>query len=381
MKKIVILGSSGSIGTQALDVIRKLGKKVAVSGLSAHSNVELFKKQLLEFKPAVASIWHENSAILLRKWCKENKIRTKIYFGQEGLLKLASFQSANTVLCALVGAAGLIPLIEAVKAGKTVALANKEALVIAGDIVYAEAKKSGAKIIPVDSEHSAIFQCLKGDAHNAKRIILTASGGPFYKNKNHTNASVEQALIHPTWLMGKKITIDSATLMNKGLEAIEAHFLFNMPFEKIEIVIHPQSVVHSLVEFVDGSTLAQMSEPDMRIAIQYAITYPERFKSCAKPLDLSRPRTLEFFPPDFRRFPCLELALNAGRMGGLMPVVLNAANEVAVELFLDNKIKFTDIAQIVAKALKGFKNKKNPALNDIIFTDAVVRNAVLNSYK
>jgi len=381
MKKIVILGSSGSIGTQALDVIRKLGKKAVVSGLSAHSNVELFKKQLLEFKPAVASIWYENSAILLRKWCKEKNIRTKIYFGQEGLLKLASLQSANTVLCALVGAAGLIPLIEAVKAGKTIALANKEALVIAGDIVYAEAKKSGAEIIPVDSEHSAIFQCLKGDVHNAKRIILTASGGPFYKNKNHTNISVEQALLHPTWLMGKKITIDSATLMNKGLEAIEAHFLFNMPFEKIEIVIHPQSVVHSLVEFVDGSTLAQMSEPDMRIAIQYAITYPQRFESCAKSLDLSKPRILEFFPPDFRRFPCLELALNAGSMGGLMPAVLNAANEAAVELFLNSKIKFTDIAQIVAKVLKGFKNKKNPTLNDILFTDSVVRNAVLNSYK
>ena len=381
MKKIVILGSSGSIGTQALDVIRKLGKKAVVSGLSAHSSIELLKKQLLEFKPEVASIWHENSAILLRKWCREKNIHTKIYFGQEGLVKLATLKSANTILCALVGAAGLIPLMEAVKAGKTIALANKEALVMAGDIVYAQAKKSGAKIIPIDSEHSAIFQCLKGDAKNVKRIILTASGGPFYKNKNHENISVKQALAHPTWLMGKKITIDSATLMNKGLEAIEAHFLFNMPYEKIEIAIHPQSVVHSLVEFVDCSTLAQMSEPDMRIAIQYAITYPERFESCARPLDLSRPRTLEFFPPDFTRFPCLRLALNAGRVGGLMPAVLNAANEAAVELFLNSKIKFTDIAHIVAKALKGFKNKKNPSLNDIIFTDSVVRNAVLNSYK
>ena len=381
MKKIVILGSSGSIGTQALSVIRKLENKAVVYGLSCNTNIELLKKQILEFKPLVASIWQENSAIILQKWCDEKNIRTKIYFGQEGLVKLATLKTANTVLCAIVGAAGLVPLIEAIKCGKTIALANKEALVIAGDIVYAEAKKSGAKIIPVDSEHSAIFQCLNSDVNSANRIILTASGGPFYKNKNHNNISVKQALAHPTWKMGEKITIDSATLMNKGLEVIEAHFLFNMPYDKIEIVIHPQSVVHSLVEFVDGSTLAQMSEPDMRIAIQYAITFPQRYKSCAKPLNLKSSRVFEFVPPNFKLFPCFLLAINAGRIGGLMPAVLNASNEAAVELFLKNKIKFTDIAKIVAKALKGFKNKKNPTLNDIIFTDAVVRNTVLNSYK
>jgi 1-deoxy-D-xylulose-5-phosphate reductoisomerase len=281
----------------------------------------------------------------------------------------------DLVLSGVVGAAGLKALLSALQMGRTVALANKESLIMAGELVTRTAKEHGAAILPVDSEHSAMFQCIQGQSGNAiHKIILTASGGPFYGVRGDlSKVTVEKALAHPNWVMGKKITIDSATLMNKGLETIEAHHLFSVPFEKIQIVIHRQSIVHSAVEFEDGSVIAQLSHPDMCLPIQYALTYPERRPCPVRRLDFSRMKRLDFASPDFRKFPCLELALGAGRAGGTMPAVLSASNEVAVGSFLEQKIRFTDIARVVDKTIAGHKKIPNPCLDDILESDRWAR--------
>ncbi|MBN1622643.1 MAG: 1-deoxy-D-xylulose-5-phosphate reductoisomerase [Endomicrobiales bacterium] len=370
MKRITILGSTGSIGRQTFKVIRKLKKDFKVVGLSANSNLPKLKSQIKEFHPEIAAILSKDAGIELKDWCRKNKLKTRVTDGLEGLVELSKYNS-DILLSAVVGSVGLEPLISAIRTGKDIALANKESLVIAGKLIMAEARKHDVKILPVDSEHSAIFQCLKDEGlKKIKRIILTASGGPFYNyNRKHSTINVTQALDHPTWKMGPKITIDSATLMNKGLEAIEAHHLFNVPMDKIDIVIHPQSIVHSMVEFVDGSTLAQMSHPNMELPIQYALTYPQRYVSNLKKLNLTDVEKLEFYKPDFNKFRCLKLALEAGRAGGTMPVVMNAANEIAVGLFLNKKIKFTKIASIIDKVMSKHRSIKNPTLKQILQVD------------
>jgi 1-deoxy-D-xylulose-5-phosphate reductoisomerase len=375
MKKIVILGSTGSIGTQALDVVRSNPREFSVVGLAGRSNLALLKRQITEFKPRIAAVWSDEDAAELARWCRRHRRGARIVSGLPGLREVARTASAELVLSAVVGSIGLEPLLAAIAAGKTIALANKEALVIAGELIMSEARAHGVTILPVDSEHSAIFQCLKNEKISAaRRILLTASGGPFYRSvKEPADITVADALAHPTWKMGKKITIDSATLMNKGLEAIEASHLFGVGLDRIEIVIHPQSIVHSLVEFVDRSVIAQMSMPDMRLPIQYALTYPARIPSRVPPLDLPLVRTLSFDVPDFRRFPCLELALSAGRRGGTMPAVMNAANEVAVGRFLSGDILFTDIAGIISAVMKKHRTVRRPTLDTIIAADAAAR--------
>ena len=302
--------------------------------------------------------------------------RTKIVAGPEGLQEVASFAGADIVLSAISGAAGLLPTLAAIEAGKDIALANKETMVIAGDIVTEKAREKGVSILPVDSEHSAVFQCLQGQQHgNIKKIILTASGGPFlnYKKSELKKVTVSEALRHPRWKMGKKITIDSASMMNKGLEVIEAKWLFDLEMEQIDILIHPQSVVHSMVEFVDGSLLAQMGIPDMRTPIAYALTYPERIKNDLPLLDLAKTKNLEFLQPDVKKFTCIRLAYEAGTCGGTMPAVLNASNEVTVEAFLDKKIKFVDLPEIIDKVLSGHKVVKKPALEELLQADKWAR--------
>jgi 1-deoxy-D-xylulose-5-phosphate reductoisomerase len=375
MKKIALLGSTGSIGRQVIDVVRAQPGMFAVTGLAAHSNIELLKRQIEEFRPRIASIWDEARADELRAWCRRKGLRTEIGAGLAGLNEVARHPAAGMLLSAVVGAIGLEPVMNAILSGKDIALANKEALVVAGDLVMAAARTRGVKILPVDSEHSAIFQCLKNeDPGCVKRLILTASGGPLYRSTGRQSAvDVKTALAHPTWIMGPKITIDSATLMNKGLEAIEAHHLFAMPFDRIDIVIHPQSIVHSLVEYVDGSVIAQLSNPDMRLPIQHALLYPARIPSPVRQLDLARVGHLEFAAPDFRRFPCLGLALEAGRTGGTMPALMNAANEVAVHAFLKGALPFANIADVVETMMGGHRVRKNPGLQDLLAVDQQAR--------
>ena len=355
MKNVVILGSTGSIGVNAVKAVKNLGKGWRVLGLAANSNLKALRAQLLAVKPAYVSVfdyaaWKEFSAAVPRGV----KLLPP---GVEGMAELASVQEADVVLSAVTGAVGFAPLLAAIRASKHIALANKEPMVMAGELLMKEAERWEARIIPVDSEPSAIFQCLSGlkpgqyDAA-VSRVFLTASGGPFYASKGPlAKVTPAQALRHPRWSMGPKITVDSSTLMNKGLEAIEIKNLFSLPVSKIEVVIHPQSVVHSGVEFRDGSVLAQLSLPDMKLPIQYALTWPDRAPSMAAPLDLFKLARLDFARPDFRRFPCLELAFEAARRGGVSPAALNAANEIAVERFLAGKLRFTDIPAVVEKVL------------------------------
>lgn len=375
-RRVTLLGSTGSIGVNALGVIERLGESCRVVALSAHGNVERLLEQVKRFQPEAVSIWEESSAAEIR--AKNIRVRGKalaVFSGIEGLIELAQWPSANVVLSAVVGAIGLRPLLKALRAGKTVALANKEALIMAGELVIAEAKRWNATILPVDSEHSAIFQCLQGShGKEVKRLVLTASGGPFYRYKGDlSKVTVKQALNHPTWKMGKKITIDSATLMNKGIETIEAALLFGLPIERVQIIIHPQSIVHSLVDYVDGATLAQLSWPDMCLPIQYALTYPARLPGRLPTLDLTKAKNLEFYEPDFRRFPCLTLAREAARKGGTWPTALNAADEVAVHAFLDGKIRFTGIARIVEKTLAKHKGAGRLSLDAVLEADAWAR--------
>ena len=382
MKNIVILGSTGSIGTSALDVIARLGKNYRVLGLSANNNTDLFLKQLHAFKPKFAAVLNPQSYEKIKDQIPEG---TRLLPPEiDSLIFMVSLPSANLIINGVVGAVGLRPLIAAVKAGKTVALANKEPMVMAGKTLMKECERWQAAILPVDSEPSAIFQCLGGVANEhtynqisqgISRVFLTASGGPFAKRKGAlSSVTPEEALNHPRWKMGKKITVDSATLMNKGFEMIEIMNLFNLPEEKVQIVIHPQSIVHSAVEFHDGAILAQMGEPDMRVPIQYAITYPLRMPGPVKKLNLFEAAKLEFFEPDLDRFPCLELALAASRAGGIIPAVLSAADEVAVDAFLNGKIKFTDIPKLIYSTLrKAPATHGDATLNQALEADAWAR--------
>ena len=375
MKNISILGSTGSIGVQTLEFIAKAKKEFKVCGLSAGSNIELLKEQISKFKPLTVSLDSEKNAELLKKWCISKKYKTKIYFGKEGLNRVATIKSVDMVLSSVVGAIGLEPLLCAIKAKKNIAIANKEALVMAGSLIMQTAKENGVSVLPVDSEHSAIFQCIgKENKKSIKRILLTASGGPFYKSKkDFKDITVKDALAHPTWKMGKKITIDSATLMNKGLEAIEASVLFDIPIDKIDILIHPQSVVHSMVEFNDGCVMAQLSNPDMTLPIQYALSYPNRKNCYIKRLDLAEVSKLEFFNPNFKKFKCLQIAYNCAKIGGTMPAVMSAVNEVAVKYFLAQKIGFDMIPKIIETVVKQHKVIKSKNISKYIESDLWAR--------
>jgi 1-deoxy-D-xylulose-5-phosphate reductoisomerase len=352
-RKITILGSTGSIGTQTLDVIRDHPECFEVVGLSARKNVDLLRSQIKEFQPLTASLENHGNVDIHSLGCPLAAP------GLEGLVEVATHPDADTVVVATVGAAGLVPTLAALRAGKRIALANKEVLVMGGDILMAEAKRLNGTILPIDSEHSAILQCLQGENHNRiRRIVITASGGPFreWPTARILSATPGDALNHPTWSMGPKITIDSATLMNKGLEVIEAHHLFDLPVDQIDVVIHPQSIVHSMVEFTDGAVMAQMGVPDMKIPIQFALAYPDRLPRRDPALDLPGLGTLTFGVPDMERFPCLAMAREACRRGGGYPAVLSVANEEAVAAFLDEMITFGEISEIIGTELDTFNN-------------------------
>jgi 1-deoxy-D-xylulose-5-phosphate reductoisomerase len=362
VKRIAILGSTGSIGRQALDLIRALPDELKVVALTGNKNLELLERQIKEFRP--------------KMFCSSVKLDNS--YGGEFLSveEIVSHPQVDFVIVATAGKAGLSPTLAALKAGKIVALANKEVLVMAGEIIVHEASLHQAQILPIDSEHSAIWQCLQGEENKPQRLFLTASGGPFYQYSQPQLAEVtpEQALQHPVWKMGRKVTIDSATLMNKGLEVIEAHWLFSFPFDSIEILMHPQSIVHSMVEFMDGSLKAQLSWPDMRLPIQYALSYPQRWPNPELPrLDWNKANFLNFEPVDYDRFPCLKLAVDAGKSGGTYPAVLCAADEVAVEFFLSHRISFTDIATIVQKTLEQHRTIPQPSLEEIQAADGWAR--------
>ncbi|WP_066635272.1 1-deoxy-D-xylulose-5-phosphate reductoisomerase [Desulfolucanica intricata] len=374
-KKLVILGSTGSIGRQTLDVVRKLRHKLTVVGLAAGNNWPLLLEQINEFQPVVVAVASTEEAYKLRD-ALGPKSPQEIYTGLEGLISVAGLPDADTVLTAVTGVIGLSPTIAAIRAGKNIALANKETLVAAGELVMRLAGEYRIKILPVDSEHSAIWQCLNGEnSSSIQKIILTASGGPFRKKSQSELAevTVEMALAHPNWSMGKKITVDSATLMNKGLEVIEARWLFGVEYSNIQVVVHPQSIIHSMVEFKDGSVIAQLGMPDMRIPIQYALSYPDRWFNELPRLNFLEQSNLTFEPPDLNRFPCLALAFDAGKTGGTMPAVLNAANEVAVESFLNRSIAYKDIEKVVARVMDRHAIITNPALDDILFADSWAR--------
>ncbi|AYA99531.1 1-deoxy-D-xylulose-5-phosphate reductoisomerase [Lachnoanaerobaculum umeaense] len=365
MKKISILGSTGSIGTQTLDIAR-LNQDVDVVALSAHKNIDLLEKQIREFKPQIVAIWEESDAELLSKRIKD--LDVKVYFGMEGLIKVTTADAADIVVTAVVGMIGIEPTIAAIKAGKDIALANKETLVCAGHIIMPLAKDMGINIYPVDSEHSAIFQCL--DKHNPiKKILLTASGGPFrgFSKEELQNVTLEDALKHPNWSMGKKITIDSATMINKGLEIIEASHLFDVNIDDIEVVIQKESIIHSMVEFKDNGIIAQLGTPDMKLPISYAIFYPERRYISDDRVDFNVLSTLNFSKPDLDVFEGLKLAILAGKKGGSAPTVLNAANEWAVDKFLNKKIRFVDIPYLIGLAVENHKFTENPSLEDILY--------------
>lgn len=373
MKKIAILGSTGSIGTQALDIIERNRSYFKIEALSAHNNIELLKEQIEKFKPRVVTVVDKEKAEILKSKISS---KTEILVGPGGLKEIASIKNLDMVLVAVVGIAGLEATIAALSTGNDVALANKETLVAGGQLVMNTAKVHGSSIIPVDSEHSAILQCIQGARKkDIKGIVLTASGGPFrgYTREDLEKVTVEDALKHPNWVMGQKITIDSATLMNKGLELIEAKWLFDLDIEQIKVVIHPESIIHSMVEFIDNSVLAQLGLADMRIPILYALTYPERMPSPVESLDLLKLKKLSFEEADLETFSCLKLAINAIEIGGTMPVVLNAANEIAVKKFLDRKIGFNEIASLVKEAMKNHKPINEPVLEDILRVDQAIR--------
>ncbi len=379
MKKISILGSTGSIGKQTLEVIDNLGN-FKVTALCANENVSEIYKQIVKYKPNIVALFNEEKAEELTYNCKG--LDVKVLSGMDGVASVAREEEAGIVLSALVGSKGLLPTIEAIKAGKDIALANKETLVCGGAYVMELAKKQGVNIYPVDSEHSAIFQCLSSNPENEiKTIYLTASGGPFrgYSKEMLKNVTVKEALNHPNWSMGKKITIDSATMMNKGLEVIEAKWLFDVKPENIKVLVHPQSIIHSMVEFKDNAVLAQLGEPDMKIPIQYALTYPERRDNSFNRINFLEKNSLTFEAPDFESFPCLSHAYRALEIGGHMPAVLNGANESAVSMFLDGKIGFTQIAELIDKAMNAYNEVDTVCtVESIINADNWAREYVLN---
>ena len=371
MKNISILGSTGSIGMNTLDIVARNPSRFKVVALAAGRNLSLFKKQIDKFRPEIVSVIDDEHAGKLRKML-ESPALPKILSGDSGYREVASWKKTDMVVSAISGAAGLLPTIEAIDAGKDIALANKETMVMAGQLVIARAASRGVNIIPVDSEHGAIFQCLRG--HNkkeVKKLILTASGGPFLNLplERFASISLDDALQHPNWEMGRKITIDSASMMNKGLEIIEAMWLFDMDIAKIDVCVHPQSIVHSMVEYIDGSVIAQMGVPDMRGPISYALSYPERLQGAIETLDLCSVSALEFVNPDCAKFPALELAYAAAGKGGSAPAVLNASNEVAVEAFIEGKIRFVDIALIVKDVLDSHRTKEINRIEDVLDAD------------
>jgi len=371
VKNLILLGATGSIGRQTLEVIAAHPERFRVLGISGQTNLDLLCSQWQQFRPPYVAIGEKDRAAELRSRLPQE---AKILAGEAGLCEMATLPEADIVLAAISCRAGLASTLAAVKAGKTIAIANKEPLVAAGELLISEGKRSGATLFPVDSEHSALFQLLQGrDKKEISRLILTGSGGPFREAPaDLSSVTPEQALAHPTWKMGAKVTIDSATLMNKGLEIIEAHWLFGMPYDQIEVVIHPQSLVHAMVEFTDGALLAHLSAPDMRLPIQYALGFPERLTAWGS-LDLIKAGRLDFLPPKLERFPCLRLAREAGKIGGTAPAVLNAANELAVAHFLAGKIKFTDIPRWVEKALQTHEPISHPDLEAIIQAEQETR--------
>ncbi len=372
-KKLAILGSTGSIGRQTLDIVAHHPQHFQVVALAAGQNIDMARQQALHFHPQIVSVATKELAEQLRS---DLPASIKITYGSEGLLDVASHFEANYVVNALVGSMGLEPTLAAIGAGKTIGLANKETLISAGHLVNESLKKHGVKLLPIDSEHSALFQCLNGEQHKeVSRLILTASGGSFrhLERDQLQNVTVEQALNHPNWSMGAKITIDSATMVNKGLEIIEAHWLFSMPYEQIEVVIHPESIVHSLVEFVDRSIIAQIGHHDMRIPIQYALTWPDRIESHCERLELAKLGALHFRELDMKRYPCVQYAYECGKLGGSAPTVFNAANEVAVSRFLAGEIRFLQIEDIIYDTISQHQAVHNPDLQEILHWDAWAR--------
>lgn len=384
MNKIAILGSTGSIGLAALDVVHRNRQRYRVEALAANRNHRQVIKQIKQFRPKLVALADPEAAVAVKQACRQLKLKTKITAGLEGVCQAATYPTTKMVISAIVGQAGLLPTLAAIKQKKDIALANKETLVTAGPLVMAAVKRHRVRLLPVDSEHAALEQCLCGHQKRAvKRLLLTASGGPFAKATTRQLQQVtrKKALQHPTWSMGPKITIDSATLMNKGLEVIEAHYLFNVPYSAIDVVIHPQSIVHSMVEYIDGSTLAQLSSPDMRLPIQTALTAPGKMVSSVKPLDFSSGMQLSFGPPDHKKFPCLQLAYQAGRLGGTAPAVLNAANEEAVQAFLEEKISFLAIPKIIAQILRQHQPVQRVTLSAIQQADNWARQKSMEAIK
>ncbi|MEW6213628.1 MAG: 1-deoxy-D-xylulose-5-phosphate reductoisomerase [Nitrospirota bacterium] len=377
MKRITILGSTGSVGRNALDIVSRYRERFRVVALTARSNIDLLEEQIMSFSPKVVAVADEVAARELQKRIERKYASSlQILSGHDGVAEAATYEDSDFVLSAIVGAAGLVPTISAIRSGKTIGLANKETLVMAGRIVTEESKKYGVRILPVDSEHSAVFQCIEGHKKSdVRKIILTASGGPFAgRDIDELNdITPEEALKHPSWNMGKKITIDSATLMNKGLEVIEACYLFGIPPGRIEVLIHPQSIIHSIVEFNDRSCIAQLSIPDMRGPIAYALSYPERLMDVIHGLDLNRIESLTFKKPDNEFFPCLSYAYTAIEAGGTMPSVLNAANEAAVDAFLKGMIRFTEISIIIKKTMDHHVVMPDAELDDVIEADRWAR--------
>jgi 1-deoxy-D-xylulose-5-phosphate reductoisomerase len=387
MQHITILGATGSIGASTLDVVERHPDRYRVYALTAHQRVEELAEQCLRFRPQVAVVGNADAALRLSKLLDANGLKIDIGHGEADLCAVAGASGCDTVMAAIVGAAGLAPTMAAAKAGKKVLLANKEALVMSGRLLMDAVSESGATLLPIDSEHNAIFQCLPHsyqrvpEQHGVAKILLTASGGPFLNRAVETleNVTPEEAVAHPNWVMGRKISVDSATMMNKGLEVIEAHWLFGAPADRIEVVIHPQSVIHSMVSYVDGSVLAQLGNPDMRTPIAHALAYPERVASGVEPLDLVRIGQLAFQRPDFERFPCLKLAYDALTAGGTAPAILNAANEVAVQAFLDGEIGFRTIARTISRVMNELPHDEMSDIEALIEQDLRAR-ALARSY-
>lgn len=381
MKNIMVLGSTGSIGTQTLDVVRR-NEDMNIVSLAAGGNIDLLEQQIMEFSPEVVCVYQEDKALELRKRLAGRRVT--VLSGMEGLIACATVASGDIVVASVVGMIGIRPVIEAIKAKKDIAFANKETLVTAGHIIMPLIRETGVKLLPVDSEHAAIFQCLNGENHReVRKIILTASGGPFRGKKleDLKGVTLQDALKHPNWSMGKKITVDSSTMVNKGLEVIEARWLFDVPFEQIEVVLQPQSIIHSMVEFRDGAVMAQLGTPDMRLPIQYALCYPERRRRIGEPLDFMKLSGITFEQPDKKTFRGLALAYEAGKTGGSMPTVLNAANEKAVSLFLQQKIPYLMMADMLEDAMDAHEVIPNPDLDEILAVEQEVYRYLDEKYK
>ncbi|QBD84829.1 1-deoxy-D-xylulose-5-phosphate reductoisomerase [Clostridium tetani] len=383
MKNICILGATGSIGTQTLEVIREEKENLKLYAASANKSSEKIISIIEEFEPKYVSMTDKEAFLKVKEFCMKNNKNTEVLYGIEGMNTIASLDKVDIVLTSVVGMIGLEPTLKAIRNKKDIALANKETLVVAGEIIKKEAHENKVNILPVDSEHGAIFQCLLGNLKgDINKIHLTASGGPFRgkESKELEEVTLEQALKHPNWNMGKKISIDSATLMNKGLEVIEAHFLFDVDYEDIEVVVHPESIIHSMVEYKDGSVIAQLASPDMKLPIQYALNYPIRKDRLIEKLNLFEIEKLTFYKPDLKTFKCLDLAYRAGKIGGMMPTILNSSNEYAVELFLNKKIGFLEIPKIIEECMKKFYTKEEQSVEKIIHMDKIIGEYIREKY-